>query len=35
MGKNIDYTTGNLLDYGYEYFIKVLQFNCNRFKSKN
>ena len=33
MGRNNDYTTGNLLDY--EYFSKHLQFNCNRFEQTN
>ena len=33
IGKNNDYTTGNLLDY--EHFSKTLQTNCNRFKQPN
>ena len=33
MSRNNDYTSGSLLDY--EYYVKTLQTNCNRFKQAN
>ena len=33
MGRNNNYTTGNLLDY--EYISKTIHINCNRFKQTN